>query len=331
MAQVSVVIPAFNAAETVERAVQSVLDQTFKDLEVVVIDDGSTDGTLTTLRRLTDSRLRVLESTHHGVAETANIGTRAATAPLIARMDADDYSHPDRLRRQVELLRECDADVVGCQVRIVGEKGGVVESMQRYERWINEETLSSDAISALRFVELPIVNPTILAKRGSFELGCRSGDFPEDYDLMLRAAEAGMRFAKVPDVLFDWSDRPERLTRTDRCFTSEAFMACRRHHLLNGPLKGVETVDLWGVGQTGKPWLRWLQSEQIRVRRAFDVSDRKVGRTIHGVCVESPFDLPPPDGTPLIVAVGAAGARELIVPHVESRGYTVGGDVWFVA
>lgn len=331
MPEVSVVLPAYNAADTVVRAARSILDQTFRNLELVVVDDGSTDGTAAHVRELDDSRVRLIEATHKGVAAAANLGAANATAPIIARMDADDFCHPQRIERQLAMLHEQNLDVVGCQVRIVDAVGNSVESMRRYEHWINTETLDGSQISALRFVELPIVNPTILARREYFELGCQDNEFPEDYDLMLRAAGAGMRFGKVRGVLFDWIDRPSRLTRTHERFTTDAFMQCRRHHFLKGPLAGVEQVNLWGVGQAGKPWLRWLQLNDIRVRQAFDVSDRKIGQTIHGAPVRSPEELGTADGTPLVIAVGAEGARQWIAARVTDRGYTVGGDAWFVA
>lgn len=331
MPEVSVVLPAYNAEHTIERAARSILDQTLRDLELIVVNDGSTDDTSAIVRSLNDSRVRLIETSHQGVAEAANVGTKNATAPIIARMDADDYSHPQRLERQLAMLIEQGLDAVGCQVRIADQAGNDVESMHRYERWINVETITNQQISALRFVELPIVNPTILARREYFELGCQNNAFPEDYDLMLRAAAAGMRFGKVAEVLFDWIDRPTRLTRTDSRFTTDAFMQCRRHQLLNGPLADVRQVDLCGVGQTGKPWLRWLQSHRIDVRQAFDVNPRKIGKSIHGVHVRSPEDMPTADGTPLVIAVGAAGARQLIASDVTESGYVIGEDAWFVA
>jgi len=246
-------------------------------------------------------------------------------------MDADDFSYPNRLEQQLRLLKQQELDAVGCQVRIVDEVGQPAVSMHRYERWINDETMTGERIAALRFVELPLVNPTILARRRYFELGFHDDDLPEDYDLMLRAAAADMRFGKVGDVLFDWSDHPNRLTRADSRYSTSAFMRCRRMHMLAGPLRKVERVDLWGVGQTGKPWLRWLQSQNISVRRGYDVNERKVNQTIHGVPILHPSDMPTADGTPLLIAVGAAEARPLILPHVESRGYVSGVDAWFVA
>ena len=148
---------------------------------------------------------------------------------------------------------------------------------------------------------------------------------------MLRAAHQGMRFGKVGDVLFDWTDSPGRLTRTDGRYTPEAFDRCRRTHLLAGPLDGVRHVDLWGVGQTGKAWLRWLEGQGIGVRRAYDVNQRKIGESIHDVSVLDPEVMTAADGTPLVIAVGADGARELITAHIVARGHVIGGDAWFVA
>ncbi|MAG93475.1 MAG: glycosyl transferase family 2 [Planctomycetaceae bacterium] len=331
MPDVSVVLPVLNGARTIARAVRSILDQTLRGIELIVVDDGSTDETVAVVEAIRDPRLRLISCVHRGVAATTNTATEAVVAPLIARMDADDFAHPLRLEKQLQLLHERNYDVVGCQVRIVDEAGEVVPSMQRYERWINEETMGGETIAALRFVEFPLVNPTILARRRYFEMGFGEDDLPEDYDLMLRAAAAGMRFGKVGKVLFDWTDHPGRLTRTDGRYGLEAFMRCRRTHLLSGPLRDVGRVDLWGVGQTGKPWLRWLQAQGITVRRGYEVNERKVGKTIHGVRILHTTEMPDADGTPLVIAVGAEGGRASILPDVLSAGYVPGEDAWFVA
>ena len=331
---VSVVLPAFNTASTIERAARSILDQTLRNVELIVIDDGSTDETPAIVRRLRedDSRVRLLSREHRGVCAAANAAMEAAISPVIARMDADDFSYPHRLEEQLRVLHDSDLDVVGCQVRIIDVAGQPVGSLARYQRWINEETLDPEKISALRFVEFPLVNPTILARRKYFELGFRDQpDLPEDYDLMLRAAAGGMRFGKVAEVLFDWQDHSDRVTRTDSRYSAEAFMNCRRQHLSSGPLKGLSVVDLWGLGQTGKLWLRWLQSQGLTVRNGYDIDERKIGETIHGVPVSHPSQAADPDGTPLLIAVGSENARQIIRPQLLARGYSPGRDVWFVA
>lgn len=331
MPLISVVLPAYNAESTIERAVASILSQTHTQIELIVIDDGSTDATASIASRISDPRLRVLTCDHMGVALATNFGVAQSQGSYIARMDADDFSYSSRLEAQVRLIESQALDVVGCQVRILGATGQPVESLQRYQSWINEETLTPEQIAAFRFVEFPLVNPTILARRRYFELGFEDNDLPEDYDLMLRAACMGMNFGKVPRVLLDWSDLPNRVTRNDTRYSEQAFMKCRRHHLRNGPLAHVKEVDVWGAGATGKPWIRWLESVGVSVRHAIEVNQRKVGERIHGVPVISPSAMPSCDGIPLVVAVGAAGARPLILDHIRERGYTPGVETWFVA
>ena len=327
----SVVLPVWNAERTIKRAIRSILCQTLTNFELLVIDDGSTDRTSEILGQIRDERMHVVRTDHQGVSAAANLGTHLAKTAIIARMDADDTADPERLACQLSWLQRYGLDVVGSRVQIQPKNGSLTKGMARYEQWINEDTISSEMILALRFVEFPLVNPSIMARQHYFRHQFTDNSFPEDYDLMLRAAEHGLRFGKTPECLLKWHDSPERLTRTDTRYSEQAFMDCRRFHLMNGPLLDVSTVDVWGAGQTGKSWLRWLHARSIRVRNLGDVSERKQGQLIHGVRVIAPESLSPRDGTPMVVCVGAAGARPLIAEFVTERGFRVGSDVWFVA
>lgn len=330
MPRLSVIMPVYNAAASVERAAESILEQTFDDLELIAVDDGSTDSSADIIAAIDDPRVRLFCRPHEGVVTTVNFAIDQCESPLIARMDADDFCTPTRIEKQIEFMERSGCDILGCRTRIVDECGGAVPSMKRYETWVNKH-LSHQAMAAYRFVEMPVVNPTLFGKREVFDLGVRHGDFPEDYDWVLRAFAAGFTFGKVDEVLYDWTERADRQTRTDVRYSMAAFDRCRRMHLLGGPIHDSAEVDLWGVGQTGKPWLRWFLENKINVRRAYDIDPRKIGETIHGVIVQHPDDMSNADGTPLIIAVGADGARELIGPHVKSRGFVVGKDAWFVA
>lgn len=328
---VSVILPVFNAARSIARSVHSILDQSWPRLELIVVDDGSTDETAAILKKIKDARLKTILTDHSGVAAAANFGLRQAQFEWIARMDADDYSYPARIEKQLQVIRADQLDVVGCQVRILDDQHQPVLSMRRYEGWINEETTDCQTIQSMRFVEFPLVNPTILASRRYFALGFLDHDMPEDYDLFLRAAEQGFRFGKCAEILLDWYDVPNGLTRSDPRYSDKAFDKCRKLHLLQGPLKNVSGVDLIGVGQTGKPWLRWLQSEGLVVRNCYDVSPKKIGQQIHGCQIQDLQELKLDDTNPLLIAVGSEGSRDLLKPFVEERGYQAGKNAWFVA
>jgi glycosyltransferase involved in cell wall biosynthesis len=124
-ARVSVLMPVRNARDTVACAVESILVQDFADLELVLVDDGSTDGTSDVLAALAaqDRRIRVTKTEPVGIIEALNLGISLCRGEFIARMDADDVSHPARIRLQVEMMeREPELSVCGCLVRFFPRK-----------------------------------------------------------------------------------------------------------------------------------------------------------------------------------------------------------------
>jgi hypothetical protein len=132
MPEVSVVVAVFNAAPWLGEAIESILGQTFADLELIVVDDGSTDGSPGIVRRYADDRIRLVELGRNGGQTAAlNHGLRLATGTLIARLDADDRAHPTRLARQVEVLRaDVTLGLVGSQAWRIdanGRRTGVLD------------------------------------------------------------------------------------------------------------------------------------------------------------------------------------------------------------
>lgn len=124
---VTVLIGAYNNAATLERAARSMLAQTVSELELLIIDDGSSDGTTEFAARIAaeDARTRVLTMPSNvGIARSLNAGLEEATAPVVAVLDADDWSEPRRLERELEVLdRDRAVAVVGCRMREVDEHG----------------------------------------------------------------------------------------------------------------------------------------------------------------------------------------------------------------
>ena len=120
---VSVVIPAYNAVDHVAEAVGSVLDQTHRRLEVVVVDDGSTDGTVETLHALSDPRLRVIEQVNAGACAARNRALAEATGDYVQFLDADDLLSPDKIGRQVALLERSPAGCVAVSGTVYFEDG----------------------------------------------------------------------------------------------------------------------------------------------------------------------------------------------------------------
>ena len=322
--RVSVVLPVRNASATVAAALESVTSQTLEEIEIVVVDDRSTDGSSELLDRLAreDTRVRVITSpSPGGIVAALNAGLRAARAPLVARMDADDLCSPRRLEVQERwMVGHAYLGAVGCLVEIFSE-GRLGGGMEIYQEWLNCSKTPTELEREI-FVESPLCHPSVMFRADSVaEVGeYRSFDGPEDYDLWLRLRAAGWGLAKVPEVLFRWRDRPDRLTRTDPRYRREAFERLKLDHLLP-LLPKSRRIGIWGAGSSGKRWARLLSSAGVEVEFHIDVDPRKIGGTVRGAPVLGVDQLPDPRGSYLLVAVGAPGARELIRGHLSSHGW----------
>jgi glycosyltransferase involved in cell wall biosynthesis len=324
-AGVSVLLPVRDAAATVEHAVESIRAQTFRDWELIAVDDACTDGTPRLLAHLAarEPRLRIVRGEGKGLVAALRTGLCACQGRLVARMDADDESLPRRLEVSVAALQaDPELAAVGTQVEIFREDRPVSPNMERYARWLNSLT-TPELLRRERFVESPLCHPSVTLRRSALEEvgGYVDADLPEDYQLWLELLHAGWKLACVPEVLFRWRDHGARLTRVDPRYEEERFIAAKARHLARGPLAHARACIVWGAGRTGLALMRRLRKEGVAVRQLLEVDPAKIGTRIEGIPVASWTSLGPPAATHLLVAVGAKGAREEIRAALASRGW----------
>ena len=276
-----------DAAATLAECLESLRAQTFGDFEVVAVDDGSRDATASILARFAESdpRVRVVAG-GEGLVASLNAAAAAARGDLLARMDGDDVADPRRLALQVARLdTDTPLHVLACRVRVMDDGALANAGMRAYVEWSNS-LLAHEAIAADMLVESPLAHPSVMMRAAAFHRlgGYRAFDGPEDYDLWLRAGDAGCRFAKLPEVLLHWRDGPSRLSRTDSRYAAGRFFDLKLAAVLRRtPTAGGFVV--WGAGPIGKGWARALVAAGRAVRAFVDVDPRKIGRTIHGAPV----------------------------------------------
>jgi len=328
--RVSVILPCRNAADWLAECIASLDAQTFREFEVVAVNDRSTDGTAGLLAEWAtrDRRVRVFTIDGGGAAATASgaaaeglvaalqLAASASRAPLLARMDADDVAHPERLERQVRYLADHpELAACGTGVELFPDRS-VGEGYRRYEEWLNSLT-DPERVRRDLFVECPLAHPTMVIRRSVMRGlgGYRDTGWPEDYDLLLRLYAAGMSASNLDGKLLRWRVREDRHSLASDRYSAAAFRRCKVHFLREAFLPASRPLVVWGAGKVGKPLALELRRQGVPVTAFVDLDPRKIGQEIHGAPVLDPggFESRLREDRPYVLgAVGSAGARSRI-------------------
>lgn len=327
MARATVLLPFRNASATLDAGIASIAQQTYSNWNMLLIDNASTDESAEVATRWADRdpRITVLHESRIGIAHALNTGLNHAQGAFIARMDADDISHPERLAKQVTYLdAHPEIGVLGTRTAFsstVEESRG----MRAFVDWQNT-IITPHEHFVKRFVDAPLAHPTVMFR---LELVERHGAYsthplPEDHELWLRWMDAGVRFAKLPEQLLNWNDHTHRLSRTHANYSVDAFFTTKVKWLskwLKRMLNG-RPVIIAGTSALCRARVSLLESEGIFVGAYTDVQTREVpGRAF------VPHDRLPPAGEAFIVSfISQRGTGDRIAEYLASRGLVEGED-----
>jgi glycosyltransferase involved in cell wall biosynthesis len=214
---VSVIVPAFNAERTINETLLSVRNQTHRNMEIIVVDDGSTDRTYqcSSDHSRVDSRIRVIRQLNAGVAATRNRGIEEARADLIAPIDADDLWRPTKIARQLRALR-----AAGSEVKLVYTWSALIDEDSKVIDWGKDPLFAGDVLFALSYGNFvgngstALMQKSVLKELGGYDtsLRTRQAQGCEDWSLFLQIAE-GSHFAIVPDYLTGYRQARRAMSR----------------------------------------------------------------------------------------------------------------------
>jgi glycosyltransferase involved in cell wall biosynthesis len=205
---VSVIIPAYNAAGFINRSIQSAINQTYQHLEIIVVDDGSTDQTREILSAF-EARIRWFTQPNQGPSAARNAGFKASTGDLIAFLDADDFWFPEKIEKQVEVFRKQQSvGLVFCDALYKDERGNRIarafELIEPKEGWIFPELFTENFIPTLTVM----IRRSCLQEIGLFD---ETLLVAQDYDLWLRASRI-TAFAFVREPLAEYLIHPNQVS-----------------------------------------------------------------------------------------------------------------------
>jgi glycosyltransferase involved in cell wall biosynthesis len=325
--RVSILLPYRDATGTLDAAVNSMVAQDLADWELLLIDNGSTDAGPAIAQRWAerDPRIRLLHEPRTGIAYALNTGLADARGAYIARMDADDVSHPARLAWQAAYLdTHPEIGVLGTRT-VFATTVEKSSGMAWYVDWQNAILTPHDHW-VKRFVDAPLAHPTVMFRRELVERhgAYDTGPLPEDHELWLRWMDAGVRFAKLPEALLTWNDHPARLSRTHPNYSVDAFFRTKAKWLARWIQRKVPDRPVIIAGTSGLCQARTalLEAAGVQVSAYTDVRPRAVpGYSF------IPHDALPPQGEAFIVSfISQRGTGDRIAAYFSGLGLVEGED-----
>ena len=205
---ISIILPVYNAEEYIEECINSILIQTYKNFELLVINDGSTDNSINLIKSYNDQRIKIINNEHNFI-KTLNLGLKHAEGKYIARMDGDDLMLPHRLEVQFNYMENNpEIDICGSWAESFGSRNNILITPENNIDIISNLLLSNS-----------LLHPTIIMKRSSL---CRYPKYPnlykqkylyaEDYKLWTEFALYRFKFANIPEVLLKYRCSDKQVT-----------------------------------------------------------------------------------------------------------------------
>ena len=210
---VSVIVPAYNAERFVGRTLENLLAQTYRDIEVIVVDDGSTDGTVAAIEavRARDGRVRLLRQANGGVSKARNTAIAVARGAFVAPLDADDLWHPTKLEKQLACFdgSSPDTGVVYCYFAVIDEQDRLILPRRIYHAPTGQVYPQLAVGNIVGNASAPLIRRSVLAAVGDYDESFKEGC--EDLDVYLRLAER-CAFGLVPEFLVGYRRSRESMS-----------------------------------------------------------------------------------------------------------------------
>jgi glycosyltransferase involved in cell wall biosynthesis len=266
---VSIILPVYNVCpDFLQESVESVLSQTYTNFELLIVDDGSTDGCTDILTKYTDPRIRLIKN-HHNFIDTLNCGLEKARGKYIARMDADDVMLPHRLQTQYDFM-EChpEIDICGSWMERFGQSSGLARVPTEHEMIISTFVLNN-----------AVFHPSVVVRKNSLQNMKYSYDYPcaEDYKLWTELALKGLHFANIPEVLLKYRQSEGQVTQSRWTEMMNSTKKIQVEYIEQVMEKMMERNDMYEtilnplIDLTNEGLITWVSLKQIVYQVYYDM------------------------------------------------------------
>ncbi|HDZ03842.1 hypothetical protein LCGC14_0199870 [marine sediment metagenome] len=282
---VSILIPFKDVEDYLEECLNSIQNQTYKNWEVIAVNDSSTDNSLEIATKFADldERFKILSNDKSGIITALRKAYKNCNGEYISRMDADDHMTPDRIQVMFQSLIENKKGCLAVGKVKYFSKNGVNDGYDRYEKWLNKLTETGTNFQEI-YKECVIPSPCWMVHKSDFDIcGAFTPDrYPEDYDLAFRFYEKELKCIPCTSTLHYWRDYDNRTSRTSKHYAQNYFLDIKLHYFLKLEYQPTNEIVVWGAGKKGKNIANSLVDKNIPFHWVCD-NPKKIGKDIYGV------------------------------------------------
>lgn len=331
---VSVILTFQDSNEEVRNAIDSILSQTFSKLELILVSNSPDNGSqeLASEFIAADKRIKLVEEPSQNYVKALNKGIEVAGGNYLFFMSNTDTAEAELLEKQVNFLENNkDIGLVGCLISpvYIDKSDEDNEYIDQYVNWSNR-IITHEDISVNRFIESPVVHSTILYRKEIFKkYGLYLNvDAPTDFEFLLRLLEAGVKMHKLPEILFNWTFYPEKISVVDSRTTDQGYFELKSSYLINWLKEKNQffpDVVVWGAGRVSRQRFYILHELGIQPKFFIDLRANPAKSVIQ-------YQHTPPAGRHFIISyVSNRHAREKIRMFLVELGYAEGQDFICIA
>ncbi|MBQ0768193.1 MAG: glycosyltransferase family 2 protein [Bizionia sp.] len=280
---VSILIPFKNTALFLPECLQSILNQTYSNWEIIIVDDHSTDTSYEYVKAFTDvdSRIILLKNDGFGIIPALKLDYAHSKGELITRMDSDDIMHPSKIETLASKLLSHGKNHVATGLVHYFSEDGISDGYRKYENWLNQLTRTGTNYSEI-YKECVIPSPCWMVYKTDLEAvnAFNTSRYPEDYDLVFRFYEAEFKVIPCDSVLHYWRDYGTRASRTDINYAENSFIDIKLHYFLKLNKQRARPLVIWGAGKRGKSITKRLKTLEIPFHWVCN-NPKKIGKHIY--------------------------------------------------
>ncbi len=328
---VSILIPFKDTSQFLPECIESILEQTYQNWEVIAIDDHSSDNSFAIMRQYAkeDPRIHVFRNEGSGIIEALRMGYSLCKGNYISRMDSDDIMAPKKIHLMLEaLISKGKGHLAIGKVKYFCE-GGVGDGYLKYEKWLNRLTHLGANFSEI-YKECPIPSPCWMVHKSDLDKcdAFKPNRYPEDYDLAFRFFEHGLKCIPSNEVLHYWRDYDHRASRTSEHYAQNYFLEIKLHYFLKLNFEESRQLVVWGAGKKGKNLAQNLLNKKVDFYWICN-NPKKIGKEIYGKELQHFSALKHFDQPQIIITVANNEAQSFIREHLNGLQMNAPQDSYF--